>query len=297
MKLTIILPVFNRAEKTKHFLKCLLNQEIEKLELRIVVINDGSTDQTGEVLDFYSKYLNLIVINTSDKWWGGSINLGLDWIRDNALDLDQNSFLALANNDVFFDSSFIQNIFRELAHLPDGFFHPLVCNHEGKLVSSHAKLVSWFPFITLKEKPNNKNLSVDFMTARFLIGRQGVFNVVGKIPVELIHYQGDYFLTYKAKLLGLKNTVLVNVQVNLDDAETGLKSDRITTLDDLWNSFFTVKSSNNLKHRWVFIRQFNGGIFSFFILASMVINIFGRFLVAFFKTKKKSYQSSSNLLK
>lgn len=50
MKITIVLPVFNEEKKVGEVLKDLL-----KFNFPVVVIDDGSTDQTSKIIDLYKK--------------------------------------------------------------------------------------------------------------------------------------------------------------------------------------------------------------------------------------------------
>ncbi len=47
---TIAIPTYNRAHQLSMTLECMVSQECD-LEYEILIINDGSTDETGEVID------------------------------------------------------------------------------------------------------------------------------------------------------------------------------------------------------------------------------------------------------
>jgi len=82
---SIVVPTYNRADKLKICLESLLHQTYPHFE--IIVCDDGSTDNSGEVVAaFKNKGLNLTYIYTSN--WGGPArprNLGIaaakaEWI-------------------------------------------------------------------------------------------------------------------------------------------------------------------------------------------------------------------------
>lgn len=61
-KVSIIIPVYNRAELVKDAINAALNQTYKNIE--IVVVNDGSTDNTLEVLEEMAKTNpNIKIIN------------------------------------------------------------------------------------------------------------------------------------------------------------------------------------------------------------------------------------------
>ena len=87
------MPVFNRLEQTKTALKCIQNQLIDE-ELRTIVIDDGSTDGTSEYLQ-QNPSLNVLQGDGS-LWWGGSIELGLQYVLREA---SPDDWILLLNND------------------------------------------------------------------------------------------------------------------------------------------------------------------------------------------------------
>lgn len=52
--ITIIIPIYNAEKYLKRCVDSILNQSFKDLEL--ILVNDGSTDGSGEICDFYSEY-------------------------------------------------------------------------------------------------------------------------------------------------------------------------------------------------------------------------------------------------
>jgi glycosyltransferase involved in cell wall biosynthesis len=81
---SIIIPTFNRADKLKRALNSLVDQSYANFE--VIVCDDGSTDNTKEVVSYYQNSLNITYLY--DENWGGPArprNLGIgvakgDWI-------------------------------------------------------------------------------------------------------------------------------------------------------------------------------------------------------------------------
>ena len=58
-EITIIVPVYNAEKYLKRGIDSLVNQKnFNKLE--VIIVNDGSTDQSGEILEWYNKKYNNI---------------------------------------------------------------------------------------------------------------------------------------------------------------------------------------------------------------------------------------------
>ena len=60
MKISVIIPAYNAQKTIKKSLDSVLNQNFLKSEIEIIVINDGSTDNTLEILKRYGKKIKVI---------------------------------------------------------------------------------------------------------------------------------------------------------------------------------------------------------------------------------------------
>jgi len=55
MKLSILIPVYNAERFIERCLNSLIIQDLDKNEYEIIIINDGSTDNSLEIVENYSK--------------------------------------------------------------------------------------------------------------------------------------------------------------------------------------------------------------------------------------------------
>lgn len=75
--ISVILPVYNGELFVSEAIESILNQDFKDFEL--ICINDGSTDRTKEILDYYrNKDSRIIVIERENKGLIYSLNEGLD---------------------------------------------------------------------------------------------------------------------------------------------------------------------------------------------------------------------------
>lgn len=65
--LSVIIPTYNREQYLNQCLNSLFKQKYPLSKYEVIVINDNSTDSTIKVLENYSKYINLHVINNPKK--------------------------------------------------------------------------------------------------------------------------------------------------------------------------------------------------------------------------------------
>lgn len=105
IKASVIIPAFNAENTIIRALNCLLNQSISKQELEILVINDGSTDSTGEVCNQFknkNKDLILKIINQQ--------NSGVSASRNKGMNIAKGQYLFFLDADDEISSNTIQDV-------------------------------------------------------------------------------------------------------------------------------------------------------------------------------------------
>ena len=98
VKISVIIPAYNVEEYIGKTITSIIKQDFKEIE--IIVINDGSIDNTKKVIEDYLQYDNRIkLINTNNNGVSNARNIGLDnstgkyvmfidsddWIEENAL--------------------------------------------------------------------------------------------------------------------------------------------------------------------------------------------------------------------
>ena len=76
--LSIIIPVFNEEKTIISVLNSIKKNLENKLKYEIVVINDGSTDGTGKLLEENKNLFNELIINETNQGKGYSVKKGLN---------------------------------------------------------------------------------------------------------------------------------------------------------------------------------------------------------------------------
>jgi glycosyltransferase involved in cell wall biosynthesis len=92
MKVSVIIPTYNRANLLREAVQSVLNQSYQDFE--IIIIDDGSTDDTEKVISNYSDRIRYVKQQ----------NAGVNAARNHALRLAQGEYIAtLDNDDVWLD--------------------------------------------------------------------------------------------------------------------------------------------------------------------------------------------------
>ncbi len=99
---SLIIPVYNSQKTIKRTLLSVLNQTFNNYE--IVVVNDGSTDSTLKVLEEFSRYSQVTVIN--------QINAGVSAARNSGLQQASGEYVLFLDADDWVDDDFLM-IFKQ----------------------------------------------------------------------------------------------------------------------------------------------------------------------------------------
>lgn len=100
-KVTIIVPVYNGAKTITRCLNSLLSQSYQKI--KILIVNDGSTDSTSQILKkLYSNNEKITIYNQENKGVSAARNLALKYV--------ETEYVAFVDADDFVDSDFILNL-------------------------------------------------------------------------------------------------------------------------------------------------------------------------------------------
>src|SRR5579863_8702073 len=77
--LSVIVPTYNRRTLLEYTIHSILNQDIPTDDFEVIVVDDGSDDDTRELLDSYSDLLNLKYQYQPDLGYrpGSARNLGI----------------------------------------------------------------------------------------------------------------------------------------------------------------------------------------------------------------------------
>src|SRR4030042_66268 len=106
-KLYILLPVHNRRNITANFIDHLLNQSFQ--DFHLLLIDDGSTDNTVEYVKEKIDPDKLTVIQGKGNWWwAGSLQQGYKWFNSNERTINVNDFVLIINDDTTFENNFLQ---------------------------------------------------------------------------------------------------------------------------------------------------------------------------------------------
>jgi glycosyltransferase involved in cell wall biosynthesis len=115
--LTVVIPTFNCAQYIDEAIQSVYRQSDAHVE--IIVIDDGSTDGTPEVLSRYSSIPGIRTIRTDNRGLGPARNLGIE--------LSQTDYIYFLDADDRVADTFIQTIRSVTTPDPAGHYPELIC--------------------------------------------------------------------------------------------------------------------------------------------------------------------------
>jgi GT2 family glycosyltransferase len=245
-KIHILLPVHNRREITRHFVKCLSQQTYSNYHL--VLIDDGSTDDTAEMVQEYIENITVIQ-GDGNWWWAGSLQQGINWLNgDNSV--KQNDIVLIINDDVIFEPDFLERGHKILQHksnvllLAQFWNNAMHCAIETGL-DADLKLMTFATATT----PNKINC----LSTRGLLLRLSDINGIGGFrPLLLSHYWSDYEFTIRAKRKGLHLITSSNFLIIPNDETTGIREIK-NKKQNIMKDIFSKRSVLNPIYSNIFI--------------------------------------------
>ena len=105
MKLSIIIPAYNTEKYIKQCIDSVIN--IRNIENEIIVVNDGSTDRTKDILKEYTENNDRIKVITQE-------NQGASAARNTGIKASTGDYIYFLDSDDWIDTVSFEKIIRQL---------------------------------------------------------------------------------------------------------------------------------------------------------------------------------------
>jgi glycosyltransferase involved in cell wall biosynthesis len=104
-KVSIIMPVYNTEKYLERCLNSILNQTYTKWEL--IAVNDGSTDNSLEILNSYAQKDNRIIVFEQE-------NQGQSVARNKALDIVKGEYICFVDSDDWVELDYLEDLYKAI---------------------------------------------------------------------------------------------------------------------------------------------------------------------------------------
>lgn len=258
----VIIAVHNRKNITEHCLVQLNSQDYKPLQ--IIVIDDGSNDGTSEMIR--KEYPNVHLFHgDGNYWWSKSMNLGLDFVLQNAKKQD---LVLTLNDDTIFDSNYIDIIVNESKKYPNHLIGSinLIKGNPDKVFSAGGKYDLLFSMHNPNIKQNVEYNSLrirEYYETDYLPGRGSlipinIFERIGKFNSEKYpQYIADEEFSFRAKRDGFKCIVSTKAKIYTERNTSGFENvNSKITIKSFLKSLTAINSTNNIKCRIHFAKSY-----------------------------------------
>lgn len=105
MKVSVIVPTYNRAKHIGRVIRSLLDQSWARENYEIIVVNDGSKDQTRAILNVFSDLIKIIDLQK---------NMGLPYACNAGIKQALGEFIVRVDDDDYLHEDFLKTLYNFL---------------------------------------------------------------------------------------------------------------------------------------------------------------------------------------
>lgn len=252
----VLIPVHNRKNDTVRCVKDLIAQDI-KIEIEIVIVDDGSTDGTKEALaqlDMLSKsgLRRVVILQGNGKWWWSRcIEKAIQYVKPR---LRIEDWILFLNDDVRFDPNYCSTLISVNEKFGDCIvMSQLIDISDGSIIDSPVSVLS--ETLEIRSLPVNHSTLSSVSKSDVAPGRGTLYpaslflhglNVDSR---RLPHYLSDYEFSVRAKRTGLDILCSHDSRV-FTNTEWGNSGRKIGPI----RRYTANESPQNLRANWTFWR-------------------------------------------
>jgi len=217
-RIYVLAPVHNRRAITEKFIRCLLAQTYSQWHL--ILIDDGSTDDTGKMVQAMVPHAALTVLRgRGNWWWAGSLHQGYLWLKQQKT--GANDIVLIVNDDTAFHPDFLAKAVKAIK--PGSLMVAQAHHVKGGLDEVGVR----WDWKRLQAVAVTDMAEVQCFSTRGLFLHLADFLRLGGFrPVLLPHYLSDYEFSIRARRKGLALMTAPDVFLRYDDdqALTGIRN-------------------------------------------------------------------------
>ena len=174
IKFSVLIPTYNRADLLKRALQSLLDQPYKEIE--VIVVDDGSTDHTKDIVDLFKEQFQQFVYHKNDK------NMGETYSDVKASELATGDYLFTYSDD----DLIVDKCFDTVAKVIENEGEYDMIYTDLSIIDNNDQQISVWTY----QKYNNKyNLMRDMLLAGSNLIPEGLF-------LKRIYYQKIYYEIY-----------------------------------------------------------------------------------------------------
>jgi len=253
----ICIPVYNNIKYTLGCLKSLQKQTYR--DFKIIVCDDGSSDNTSEII---KKNFSEVILLKGDGnlWWAGAMNQCLKYALYRG---KKGDYILLLNNDLVVKEDYLENLVRSVK--PCEVLGSIAVDAENEHSVVYAgELLDKFSAKSMMIHRNFKKYEklneweVDLLTGRGTLFPLKLLEQIGLMHNQIMpQYGADVEFSVRAKQSGYKLKINKDSKVFSYAGNTGKGSVyRKSSVKDFISSFISLRSPNYYKSRFYFAKVY-----------------------------------------
>lgn len=243
----IVIAVFNRKSFTKDCLLSIKKQTYKNYQ--IVIVDDGSTDGTGEMLE--EEFPEVFIIKgDGNLWWTAATNRGIKYSMSNGAD-----YILTLNNDTLLAEDFLEKMIYWAEKKSNSLLGAFALKADTMKPIYGGEIINWkyansrYLLNTLSEDKYNGVHEVTHFPGRGLLIPGEVLNNIGYFDERHFpHYLADYDFTHRALKAGYKIYCNYDSKIFIYLDESGDYQNR---MQKSWKSYYRhilgIKGGGNIK--------------------------------------------------
>lgn len=267
-KITVVIPNYNGIKFLGDCLDSLLDQEPDTPEYGILVVDNGSSDGSLELLR--ERYPQICVKALPENTgFCHAVNLGIREV--------ETPYVILLNNDTKVRRGFIRSLYRAVENRPNAFSvsaRMLMWDRPELLDDAGDRycVLGW-AYARGKGKPAaqyEKSCEVFFSCGGAAIYRKSIFDEIGLFDEEHFAYLEDLDIGYRARIYGYRNYYEPSAEViHYGSASSGSRYNEWKTTLAASNSIYVIsKNMPVLQWIWNLPFLFLGFLLKFFFFCN-----------------------------
>lgn len=292
-KVFCIIPVHNREKITKRCLEYLDDQDYPALH--IIIVDDGSTDGTGEYLEQCMRPNLTVLKGDGNLWWGGAMHMGMKFVSGLANDRD---YILMLNDDVRIEKNYVSILVNESMRNVGSVVGSVNRDEStGYIIDCGYRIDFWGMRILLLHGIAGD--IVDAMSGRGVLLPYAIVRCVGIVRPKLFpHYLADLDYTSRIQESGCRLIVSLKAAVFVSSES----SDKKIREQGWFARYFSGRSKDNLAHRLLFFSMHGPWLLRLIALPRYLVIGGGRFVRRMWLSKvpkdkffEKKIETAANL--
>jgi glycosyltransferase involved in cell wall biosynthesis len=239
---SVVMTVYNEEKYLESSIESILNQTFRDFEF--VIVNDGSTDRSQEILEELERRNERIRLNPNP------INLGIAKSTNNGIKIANGKYIAIMDAG---DLSNPDRLLKQVRYL-ESRNEPLILGTQGRWIDKEGKTIGRWK---LPMKIDARTLyRTGGAIHPSIMARKDVFDIAGLYDEDLVMSQEfDFYMRVLKNHLAIEN--LEDELISIREREEGMTLEHLKIIQknqlkikirylpsflDVWNIFYTLRS-------------------------------------------------------